>query len=488
MIKQSISSSLIMILAIAILFVTGCTQGYTSNKDYNTGKEGLVVEFSTSNPTNVYELEEFGSYITINNKGSYDVKSDNPGRLLISYDTYRLQSQGANGTVVLNKIYLQGKSIVYPVGEDYPFEVYFKSQPLTHLRESSATSINYNLCYPYSTTLATMTCIDTKTASRSVVNSACTVENYNGGSGQGAPIVITKIEPEILLQDKFVRPQFKIYIENLGDGYVTNSPSCAVADITDVQTSGKVNVRAWLSGKVVGKELQCGPVETSGVIRLVDSSTYIRCYLNTSIEGYAVSKQSYVAPLIVELQYTYENIYKQDITILRNNVLESNLTKPLCETYQTPYNGKCISTCDFCAMNPDANQCHGQAPFQDFIVRENFSCSCQIDVCNAKESKGGCIKGYCAGDLYCCSTKVCGKAQVEYQGQCIDKCYYCAHDNSDGSDTINCAYGFNFTNLQCSNINITQCNKLAGQKACIQGYCGGDHISMYCADTSNLTI
>jgi hypothetical protein len=267
------------LLMLTAIFITGCTQtGYTA-KDYNTGKEGMVIEFSTSNPTNVYEQEQFSNEIIINNKGSYDVKSTNPAKVLISYDTYSLSGGNNNGQIVLNNIALQGKNQFYPVGEEFPFEANFKANPLTYLREKSTATISYNLCYPYATQLTTMMCIDTKTATRSAAIAECTVQNYNGASGQGAPIVITKIVPQILLQNKYVRPQFDIYVENLGGGYVTNSASCSNTDINNAQTSDKVNIRAWLSNKINGIELQCGPVETSGILRLIDSDSYIRCYL-----------------------------------------------------------------------------------------------------------------------------------------------------------------------------------------------------------------
>jgi hypothetical protein len=292
---------LITMIVLVTMISTGCSQT-PGIVNYKTGTEGVVLELSTSNPKSVYEQEEFGNTVIMNNKGAYDVSYTNPGRLIVSYDTYRLKNQDSDGYLTLDNIALRGKSKNYPVGEDYPFGVYFTSNILTHLRESSTTAINYDICYPYKTELATMTCIDTTATTRSKTVSACKVENYNGANGQGAPIVITKIEPEILMQQNYARPQFKIYIENLGGGYVTNKYGCSDTDIQDIKSSGKVTVHAWLSSKERGKQLQCGPEQNSGVLRLVDSESYIRCYLPAGMQGYDLTKKSYVTPLIVEVE------------------------------------------------------------------------------------------------------------------------------------------------------------------------------------------
>ena len=42
-----------------------------------------------------------------------------------------------------------------------------------------------------------MTCIDTKSVTNADIAVACTSEKYSGSGGQGAPVVITSIEPEI---------------------------------------------------------------------------------------------------------------------------------------------------------------------------------------------------------------------------------------------------------------------------------------------------
>jgi len=474
---------ILLIVSTTLIFITGCSQ--TSGlKNYRVGTEGVTVEFSPSNPKSVYEQEEFGDGIILNNLGSYDVTADNPAQLTISYDTYRLFStKGTSGNLILTNIHLQGKSQYYPLGEDFPYSVYFKSNSLTQLRESSTTEINYDLCYPYSTELTIMTCIDTQTTKRDVSIAACKSETYNGAQGQGAPIAITKIEPEIMLQQNYVRPQFKIYIENVGSGYVSSQARCdKTNNVNKDLVSGKVNVRAWLSQT----ELQCGPVEAGETLRLTDSTSFIRCFLPENSAGYSTAQKSYTTALTVNVSYTYQSIYKQDLEILRNEILTPNTTQGLCASYQVEDNGRCLSKCEYCAKNPGAALCQDSKPYPGFVFGSGFSCSCTLDICNQKLGTGSCIKGYCPGDLYCCSTNQCDQYQIEYKGKCVDKCAYCA-DKSHPSDLATCG-NTDFTGFSCQAISSQTCDNYSSSGACVTGLCGGNNINSYCANPSKISV
>ncbi|HEY9704089.1 MAG TPA: hypothetical protein V6C58_16685, partial [Allocoleopsis sp.] len=215
----------IILLIIGLIIISGCSQGVYNQKNYLVGIEGLEMEFQKTNKEQVYEKEEFGIVMFVKNKGAADITSQNPAVLKIDYDEYRLflSSTSRKVTSIDN---LFGKSQTNPIGSEEPFESYFKTNLLTKNREGAKTKINYNLCYPYKTEITTMTCIDTKFAVRDESAAACKSTPYSGSGGQGAPIVITKIEPEIQLQSNYVRPQFKIYVSNFGRGYVTSADSC----------------------------------------------------------------------------------------------------------------------------------------------------------------------------------------------------------------------------------------------------------------------
>ncbi len=443
--NKFIHNILIVLIVTMTFYVVGCTSmgsSSSSEKTYKVGTDGLVLSFSKSNPTTVYEGEEFGTSLFIKNIGGTTVTSSNPGSLRITYDTYRLAGKDNTAEMAVNGIYLEGKSLYYPQGTEAPVEFYFKANELTHLREGAITEITYNLCYPYATEFTTMTCIDTKTANNADDAAACKTEVYNGADGQGGPIVVTRIEPEIMLQQDYVRPQYKIYVENLGNGYVMNRQSCDVSNVNELfgtgysDYSGKVTVYAELSGQ----RLDCGPDKT-GVMRVVDSESVITCSLprDAGTNSYSRTKKNYVTPLSIKIAYTYVLLEKQEIEIKRNDLIEREPTQGLCNSYQIEYEGKCVDKCVFCSKDPTNYRCvEGQTLGITFT--KDFSCACNSAQCTEKEKNGNCIRGnYCASGVYCCNSLTCtGSKPVAYNGNCYNWCDYCA---GYGQNDARCNFG-----------------------------------------------
>jgi hypothetical protein len=484
--KSDIRNIITLTLLILILTViSGCSQTGTT-ATYRTGTDGLIFDFSKVNPKSVYEGEEFGTSLFIKNVGSYDIITrNNPAQLTVTYDDYRLEFIQNSNSAPITNIWLHGKNQYYPVGEETPVSFYFNSKRLTYLRESATTSINYNLCFPYQTELTTMTCIDTKTANNDDSAAACTSEPYSGSAGQGAPIVITKIEPEILLQTDYVRPQFKIYIENRGNGYVANTERCDMTNINDVETSSRVTVTAWLSGEL----LNCGP-DNMGEVRVVDSESYIECSLPNTDNKYSREKKNYITPLTVRLSYTYTLIEKQDVEIKRNELLKQDVTQGTCNSYQLEFNGGCITKCEYCAKYPgDTANCYAQAHTANnnlqFQFGPNFGCTCNVAQCNTKLKDGNCLntEGFCPGGLYCCSNSQCSTSQIESHGQCIDKCVYCLLNPSDTQ-----CVGLNLTGFACRSMTLEDCNKYqTSVGGCYNNLCGDQNgVKMYCANDAKI--
>jgi hypothetical protein len=236
---------------------------------------------------------------------------------------------------------------------------------------------------------------------------ACKSETYNGGSGQGGPIAITRIEPEILLQSGYVRPQFKIYIENRGKGFVTSNHRCGEVDLNNHDYAGRVNIDAWLSEQ----KLDCGP-DNNGSLRLVDSESFIRCSLSPDNDLYPTSQKNYITPLTISINYTYTTIDEKEIEIKRNDLLDEKAIQGLCGVYEKYYQNKCVSKCEYCAQYPGDDACKDNVVGY-FVFNANFTCSCDLSTCNAKQDRYNCIKGYCPGSSYCCTDNKCNQYQIE---------------------------------------------------------------------------
>ena len=488
----------VMFIAVSLLIlVSGCSSDTASNK-YHIGVSGLNVEFVKGSPTNVYEGDEFGTAIYVKNLGSSDVDGNNPGVLKVSYDDYRLQPMSANtAPKYVQPISVHGLSQAYPQGDEAYYTYNFKARPLTKLRESSKTTINYNICYPYKTEFTTFTCIDTKSSTETSSASACQVQDYDGTGGQGGPITVTKIQSEILFQSGYTIPRFKIYIQNVGQGYVTNANSCVNNNINDQSQLSRVNVYATLSGD----PLQCGSSTQSNVITLQDSESYIMCTLtNNQNSKYLRTQKNFLSPLTITIKYTYTSIYSQDLEVDSNNNYNptngGDTSAGLqCASYQIAYNGTCISKCDYCSGDPTNSICTDANIMTKGFDFTGFSCSCKLSQCDTKTQEyGNCLKsaGYRAGDTYCCSENIekCDAQQVLYNGKCVDKCTYCSTINP--LDTDICApsglEGFDFTGFSCG-CSKTQCDQYNAvtPNSCVKGFCGGANINQYCCNQQKLT-
>lgn len=424
------------IFVFSIILFSGCTPtgGGSPEKTYKVGTDGLVLQFSKSNPTSVYEEEEFGTSMFIKNVGSTNVAVGNPALLSVIYDTYRLSIKDGSPTSITG-IYLDGKSQYLPTGGEAPVEFYFTANKLTGLREGATTEITYNLCYPYATEFTTATCIDTKTANNADDVVACKAEPYTSFTGQGGPIVVTRIEPEIMLQKDYIRPQYKIYVENRGNGYVMNKPDCNIQNIAQMfgsgynDVSGRVTVEAELSGQM----LDCG-IDGNGIMRLSDSESVITCSLPRENTEYSRTKKNYLTTLSIRISYTYVLLEKQEIEIKRNDLVDPESTAGFCNSYQVEVNGKCVEKCTHCSKNPNDYRCFEGIISQNINFKPDFACKCDRIQCNEKEPKGNCIKGnYCPTGVYCCNTVNCNATQIEYNGGCLSLCEYCARVNPDDS-------------------------------------------------------
>ncbi|MFB6198458.1 MAG: hypothetical protein ABEI52_09365, partial [Halobacteriaceae archaeon] len=71
-------------------------------------------------------------------------------------------------------------------------------------------------CYLYTTHAAPVVCIDP--APNSQTTKSCTPSTYDGSDGQGAPVAVTKVEPESSRR----RAIWHIDIKNIGNGEVWN--------------------------------------------------------------------------------------------------------------------------------------------------------------------------------------------------------------------------------------------------------------------------
>ncbi|MFH1072113.1 MAG: hypothetical protein V1743_01660 [Nanoarchaeota archaeon] len=316
-------------MLLTFFLLTACTQTpqYTV---YKVGKEGLSLKFlPNSPPQKVYDNDEFSTYLFVENKGAFDVvkSQDESGNALsnsyaviaLTYDPYYLllssEDTGARQDVdqAQRRIYLRGKSVYHPRGEGESFEFGFHANKLEGQREQPQTTILFTLCYPYETRLSKEVCIDKDFYNLDERKKVCTIKDLSFSQGQGAPIVISKIEPRALRISQDTLVEFNIVVENAAGGNViTYDKNKEIADQCisakpDNDEWNQVNIEAYL----LGQKLDC----KSGTIKLLENKGEIRCRTSQAVSGEA---RNFLSVLQVKLDYLYQSSISKNIQIVRS--------------------------------------------------------------------------------------------------------------------------------------------------------------------------
>jgi len=394
-----------------MLIITGCNIGGTSTiKDYHVGTDGVKIVFFSSNLKEVYETDTIGRSLFIQNKGVYSLNNTRKGVLVVSYDEYYItlntnQSPTPKIKVIDN---LSGKGMNNPLGDEDYYEYVFNVAPLNELRSTVQTTIDYQLCYPYQTEVTIPTCIDTRKYTQDQSIPVCKQTTYTSSSGQGSPVAITKIIPEISMKGDVTRPQFSIYVENKGTGYVINNTGDDVCSGNNIAkragSLGTIHVNAVLSGR----KLTCSPSD----IVLKSGDNIARCFVSDdNLSFYNKTTRNYIAPLTVNLDYGYVNIEKETVTIKRLTDIRTDIQAKSCGYYEHSDGNKCISLCDYCKTNPTSADCIARRNAgnvsSSFKFDNNFGCVCSKSQCLSLSPTGQCIFGFCAGSDYCCNVDDC---------------------------------------------------------------------------------
>ncbi|MBI3052137.1 hypothetical protein HYY74_06830 [Candidatus Woesearchaeota archaeon] len=302
---------------LALMTLAGCKSGDgspslpVSYSAIHSGTEGIKIEFLPNGPPeNLQAGEEAGvDYkisLKISNKGAADVDS---GLLAIIYNPDYIRVEDAS-----REVSLLGRGPANPPGTVI-FE-FFSSQtlPFTEVQSKKReTKITAVACYRYSTESLSDTCIDADLLNINMKQKACVPKSL-AFSGQGAPVAVVKIEPEMLPDGSgssitAVRPQYTVHIKNVGLGQVVSGEAvqalCTEA-ILEPRALNMVGITASLSEK----GLDCSP----NPVRLESGEGKVRCIASEAVPA---STPSYNTPLLVKLSYGYMSSESKKVTITK---------------------------------------------------------------------------------------------------------------------------------------------------------------------------
>ncbi len=293
-----------VLLIMMMLIIVGCGQGEgpsasITKEDVHKGNIGLVMNFGQNMPPlKVYESDIFPVGIELSNKGAFDITE---GYLLLNLEEDNLQLEKGS---IKDDIEIKGKSIGNPKGDLGIISFLVKSNEIGKETETITSNIIATACYKYRTSFSKDVCVDTDFYNLKKGEKACSAKDMVFSSGQGAPVSVVKVEPNMLEENGVIKPRFVIYIENIGRGDVINPNSiekvCSAEEIIP-EDINYIEVEAYLSET----PLVCQPTP----IKLQEEEKTVRCVLE---EGISKNLQSYTTILTINFDYGYtESISKK---------------------------------------------------------------------------------------------------------------------------------------------------------------------------------
>lgn len=303
-------------LAILLCFtalIFGCTNSSSNQKtdaDLRKGTDGLTIELTKNAPPDkIFEDSIFPIAIKLQNKGASNIEA---GFLSVGMEQAFVTLLDQSKSTQPLKI--EGKSLINQVGGQDYITLDAKTKKIGTQSESHPTTLFVTACYQYKTVLGSSVCVDTDVFGLANRKKTCTAQDLQFANGQGAPVAITKIESRMFPSEDKNRivPQFLLYVENKGNGevLVENALERACGNQPLKYTDfNRIIVKASLSNQ----QLNCKITEESeAILRLRDKKDVVRCTLDAGIEK---SRDPYVAPLNIILDYGYTYTTSKDITI-----------------------------------------------------------------------------------------------------------------------------------------------------------------------------
>jgi hypothetical protein len=223
---------------------------------------------------------------------------------------------------------LEGKSVFnYNGGTDVE-EYQARAKSAGRLSETHDVQVIATACYQYTTLWNQEVCIDTDINKMNIFEGACEASDISLTS-QGAPIAITKIESTMLPTGTgYIRPMFKIYLDNKGNGNVINKEKTEHACTSTGLGSKDYNLvflkRFMLSNEDLvydfngldatsykeinangdGDTITCSP---NPITLDNDGKDYVTCIVNEDLEWdmFSLEQAPYSATISMQFDYGY---------------------------------------------------------------------------------------------------------------------------------------------------------------------------------------
>jgi len=307
----------IWIIAVMLLIIAlpGCgkrTVETMMQTDIHSGGRGIELNIITETLPNALLVDSnMVAGVEVRNMGAHDIGADEPA-LIYFYtpasdwinitDGFDANLIGDEGAAASKEFIIEGKSLYNSKGGYDLLEFEVVSEGLPRGEASKSFVLNAKACYPYETFASVDVCINPNLYSPlKLLSGACKVKEINLRSGQGAPVAVTKVTPQMVPDKDKYAYRVNIEIENVGNGIVTNqedySTICKGETLEEDKKGIEKLKRDSITVKLGRNELRCTPPKE-------DEEYYGRI----SIMCWKVFEKgitAYTTPMTIGIEYGY---------------------------------------------------------------------------------------------------------------------------------------------------------------------------------------
>ncbi len=307
--------SILILIALALLLLAACDKNGATDSDISKmkvyqGTKGLELEIiDKSIPDMIFENEEINLVVKFTNRGAASI---NDARIKIYTEREYLEfidtPRADLPNMVTDDLELDGKE-KFRIMDDFDIREYtLRARELESQSQIQKVGIMATACYEYSTQAFIDVCIDTDPYDTKPREKVCSPNPVTVSGGQGAPVAVVKVEPRMLADGDYVRPQFKIHLKNTDSGSVIRAGQSGLICSSENPERGDYNYVTLTDIRFSNyglSDFDCAPTLGSNyAAKLENGNDYIICTIKEG-RGISKSETSYMTPLYVKFDYGY---------------------------------------------------------------------------------------------------------------------------------------------------------------------------------------
>lgn len=291
---------LLLLLFTSVLVISGCTDtGARRDINFRTGSEALDIQWLQAGQEEFYEGEELIILAEYFNRGTADIVR---GEFYVSgYDPSYMRIDPDPSFITID-----GKDEYDPTGRNSQILTLRSSAlRLPENTERYDQTLKLTACYDYRSEVSAELCIDPDPNGRRVSSKICNMAPVSPGA-QGAPVVVTYVEPIVSRNDLRLNIEFS----NQGDGVVYDrriSNAQCFGDLDRYTDANKVDL---VNVEFSGMGLFCEPANP---LRLIDGRGKITCECTGCIND---MMDAFKTQITIEFAYGYRNEEIKPVVII----------------------------------------------------------------------------------------------------------------------------------------------------------------------------